>query len=56
MRRVSSIAVAGIGIAALAFTTTACGGSSSSDSKKDKGVAIAYDVGGRGDQSFNDAA
>ncbi|MDX3227548.1 BMP family ABC transporter substrate-binding protein [Streptomyces sp. ME19-01-6] len=55
MRRVSSIAVAGIGIAALAFTTTACGGSSS-DSKKDKGVAIAYDVGGRGDQSFNDAA
>ncbi|MGW3567704.1 BMP family lipoprotein [Streptomyces sp. NPDC000941] len=57
MRRVSSIAVAGIGITALAFTTTACGGSSSSsDSKKDKGVAIAYDVGGRGDQSFNDAA
>ncbi|MES4901140.1 MULTISPECIES: BMP family ABC transporter substrate-binding protein [unclassified Streptomyces] len=55
MRRVSSIAVAGIGIAALAFTTTACGGSSS-DSKEDKGVAIAYDVGGRGDQSFNDAA
>jgi basic membrane protein A and related proteins len=55
VRRVSSIAVAGIGIAALAFTTTACGGSSS-DSKEDKGVAIAYDVGGRGDQSFNDAA
>ncbi|MER6143527.1 BMP family ABC transporter substrate-binding protein [Streptomyces sparsogenes] len=55
MRRVSKIAVAGIGTAALAFTTVGCGGSSS-DSKKDKGVAIAYDVGGRGDQSFNDAA
>ncbi|MEU1668317.1 BMP family ABC transporter substrate-binding protein [Streptomyces sparsogenes] len=55
MRRVSKIAVAGIGTAALAFTTVGCGGSSS-DSKEDKGVAIAYDVGGRGDQSFNDAA
>ncbi|MCF2435895.1 BMP family ABC transporter substrate-binding protein [Streptomyces thinghirensis] len=39
----------------------ACGGTSGeSDSgdegKDDKGLAIAYDIGGKGDQSFNDAA
>ncbi|UUU24552.1 BMP family lipoprotein [Streptomyces sp. DSM 40750] len=61
MRRVSRIAVAGAATASLALALSACGGtsteaSSSADSKGDKGLAIAYDVGGKGDQSFNDAA
>ncbi|MTE20709.1 BMP family ABC transporter substrate-binding protein [Streptomyces sp. TRM43335] len=62
MRRVSKLAAAVGTAAALAFSATACGGTStesssdSSDSAKDKGIALAYDVGGRGDQSFNDAA
>ncbi|NEE11797.1 BMP family ABC transporter substrate-binding protein, partial [Streptomyces sp. SID7499] len=45
--------------AALALSVTACGGKSSSDAGSDSGgdkAAIAYDIGGRGDQSFNDAA
>ena len=47
-------------VAALALT--ACGGSSSqdetsaSDSGTDVKACLAYDVGGRGDQSFNDSA
>ncbi|MYS19922.1 basic membrane protein A [Streptomyces sp. DvalAA-14] len=56
MRRVSKIAAAGVVSAALALTATACGSSSTSDSGKDKGVGMAYDVGGRGDHSFNDSA
>jgi basic membrane protein A and related proteins len=60
LRRVSKIAAAGVVSAALALTATACGssstGSSSKDSGKDKGVGMAYDVGGRGDHSFNDSA
>ncbi|MFE7957725.1 BMP family protein [Streptomyces sp. NPDC057413] len=59
MRRVSRIAVAGVATAALAVTVSACGSSSSSSSSsgnKDLGLALAYDVGGKGDQSFNDAA
>ncbi|WNZ09060.1 BMP family ABC transporter substrate-binding protein [Streptomyces sp. 11x1] len=61
MRRVSRLAVAGAATASLALALSACGGtstdaSSSADSKGDKGLAIAYDVGGKGDQSFNDAA
>ncbi len=60
MRRISRITVAGAATASLALALSACGGtstsSSSSDSKGDKGLAIAYDVGGKGDQSFNDAA
>ncbi|MEV5435706.1 BMP family ABC transporter substrate-binding protein [Streptomyces sp. NPDC052682] len=59
MRRISRITVAGAATASLALALTACGGTStsgSSDSKGDKGLAIAYDVGGKGDQSFNDAA
>ncbi|CAL9509706.1 Membrane lipoprotein TmpC [Streptomyces sp. enrichment culture] len=59
MRRISRITVAGAATASLALALTACGGTStsgSSESKGDKGLAIAYDVGGRGDQSFNDAA
>lgn len=58
MRRITRIATVGIASAALALSATACGGNSSSDSSSDNGgkVAIAYDIGGRGDQSFNDAA
>ncbi|MFJ3822693.1 BMP family lipoprotein [Streptomyces nodosus] len=59
MRRVSRIAVASVATAALAVTVSACGGSSSSSSAgggKSKGIGLAYDVGGKGDQSFNDAA
>ncbi|MEV0849744.1 BMP family ABC transporter substrate-binding protein [Streptomyces sp. NPDC049954] len=64
MRRLSRIAAAGIATAALAVSVTACGGTSSDaaadkdsgSSSKGKGLALAYDVGGKGDQSFNDAA
>ncbi|MBQ1090261.1 BMP family protein [Streptomyces sp. B93] len=60
MRRISRITVAGAATASLALALAACGGTSSdnasSESQGDKGLAIAYDVGGKGDQSFNDAA
>ena len=61
MRRVSKIAAVGVLSAALALTATACGSSSTDDSGKKssgggKGVGMAYDVGGRGDHSFNDSA
>lgn len=61
MRRITRIATVGIASAALALSATACGGkkssdSSSSSSSPEKSAAIAYDIGGRGDQSFNDAA
>lgn len=58
MRRITRIATVGLASAALALSITSCGDSSSSSSSsdsKDK-AAIAYDIGGRGDQSFNDAA
>ncbi len=42
---------------ALALSATACGKTSDSGSgSKEASAAIAYDIGGRGDQSFNDAA
>ncbi|MCF3136607.1 BMP family lipoprotein [Streptomyces olivochromogenes] len=59
MRRVSRIAVAGVATAAFAVTVSACGSSSTSSTggdNKSKGIGLAYDVGGKGDQSFNDAA
>ncbi|MEU0113058.1 BMP family ABC transporter substrate-binding protein [Streptomyces bobili] len=60
MRRVSRIAVAGVATAAFAVSVSACGSSSTSsssgDDNKNLGLALAYDVGGKGDQSFNDAA
>src|SRR4051794_16652508 len=59
MRRVSRIAIAGAATAALAVTMSACGSSStssSSEGSKSKGIGLAYDIGGKGDQSFNDAA
>lgn len=47
----------GVASAALALSVTACGGKSSSSGGDDQDkTAIAYDIGGRGDQSFNDAA
>ncbi|MEU5600020.1 BMP family ABC transporter substrate-binding protein, partial [Streptomyces sp. NPDC020298] len=61
MRRVSRIAIAGAATAALAVTMSACGSSSTSSTSssgggKSKGIGLAYDIGGKGDQSFNDAA
>ncbi|MFC5799689.1 BMP family lipoprotein [Streptomyces formicae] len=58
MRRITRIATVGVASAALALSATACGGKTSSEAGSEKGgkAAIAYDIGGRGDQSFNDAA
>lgn len=62
MRRITRIATVGLASAALALSATACGGKKSSDSSSsassssEGSAAIAYDIGGRGDQSFNDAA
>ncbi|GHJ35206.1 BMP family protein [Streptomyces sp. TS71-3] len=65
MRRVAKIAAACLVSAALAVSATACGSTSSEkESGSDKGsggkgglkVGIAFDVGGRGDRSFNDSA
>ncbi|MEV7399406.1 BMP family ABC transporter substrate-binding protein [Streptomyces sp. NPDC091267] len=59
MRRVSKITAACAVTAALALTATACGSSSDESSTSDKGqlkIGMAYDVGGRGDNSFNDSA
>ncbi|AJF66931.1 BMP family lipoprotein [Streptomyces vietnamensis] len=62
MRRITRITTVGIASAALALSATACGkssnntGSSPSSSSQATKVALAYDIGGRGDQSFNDAA
>ncbi|WP_406453984.1 BMP family ABC transporter substrate-binding protein [Streptomyces sp. NBC_00876] len=59
MRRVSKITAACAITAALALTATACGSSSDEDTSSDSGqmkIGMAYDVGGRGDNSFNDSA
>ncbi|MGW5276277.1 BMP family lipoprotein [Streptomyces sp. NPDC004044] len=59
MRRVSKITAACAVTAALALTATACGKSSDESTSSDKGqmkIGMAYDVGGRGDNSFNDSA
>ncbi|MEE1741886.1 BMP family ABC transporter substrate-binding protein [Streptomyces sp. BE147] len=58
MRRVSKITASCALAAALALTATACGESSteSTDSEGKLKVGMAYDVGGRGDNSFNDSA
>ncbi|MEU6911903.1 BMP family protein [Streptomyces olindensis] len=60
MRRISKLTRVAVGVASLGLVATACGGTSSEsgggDTKEDKGLAIAYDIGGKGDQSFNDAA
>ncbi|MGW1002417.1 BMP family lipoprotein [Streptomyces sp. NPDC002520] len=64
MRRVAKLSAACAATAALALTATACGSTSSDDNASPsssgggKGVKIglAFDVGGRGDRSFNDSA
>ncbi|MEU5099418.1 BMP family ABC transporter substrate-binding protein [Streptomyces sp. NPDC020996] len=68
MRRVAKLSAACIATAALALSATACGStssengsdkSSSSSSDGGKGgvkIGLAFDVGGRGDRSFNDSA
>ncbi|MET9291264.1 BMP family ABC transporter substrate-binding protein [Streptomyces sp. NPDC003077] len=56
MRRVSKITAAGIATAALTVSLSACGASSTEAGGKDKGVGLAFDVGGRDDHSFNEAA
>jgi basic membrane protein A len=57
LRRVIKLAAAVSTTAALALTATACGESSTQAAgKKDKGVGLAFDVGGRDDHSFNEAA
>ncbi|MFF8956462.1 BMP family protein [Streptomyces sp. NPDC014894] len=65
MRRVSKITAACIATAALAFTASGCGEASteSNNTTESTGAAdgklkigMAYDVGGRGDNSFNDSA
>ncbi|HZF90828.1 BMP family ABC transporter substrate-binding protein [Streptomyces sp.] len=59
MRRISKLTRVAVGVASLALAATACGGTSggsNGDGDKNLGLAIAYDIGGKGDQSFNDAA
>lgn len=58
MRRVTKLAAAVTTAAALALSATACGESSTEAAKKNggKGVGLAFDVGGRDDHSFNEAA
>ncbi|MGW4550569.1 BMP family lipoprotein [Streptomyces violaceorubidus] len=59
MRRISRLTRVAVGVASLALAATACGGTSGEsgdDGGDDNGLALAYDVGGKGDQSFNDAA
>ncbi|MEW2270829.1 BMP family ABC transporter substrate-binding protein [Streptomyces sp. SID685] len=64
MRRVAKLSAACLATAALALSATACGKTSSDDASSSpsggaKGgikIGLAYDVGGRGDRSFNDSA
>jgi basic membrane protein A and related proteins len=58
LRRFTKLAAAATATAALALTTTACGESSAESSGGDdnKGVGLAFDVGGRDDHSFNESA
>ncbi|MFE0105161.1 BMP family protein [Streptomyces sp. NPDC059009] len=71
MRRVSRLSQVAVAVAALALAASACGktssesagddeggtsGSGVSKNYKGKGIGLAYDIGGKGDQSFNDAA
>ncbi|MDB1087060.1 BMP family ABC transporter substrate-binding protein [Streptomyces sp. ACA25] len=58
MRRVSKLVATVAATAAFALTASACGESSTEagSGDGDKGAGIAFDVGGRDDQSFNEAA
>ncbi|MCX3059351.1 BMP family lipoprotein [Streptomyces beihaiensis] len=60
-RRTPRLTAVAVVVTGLALTATACGGTSADQAKneaknKHLGLALSYDVGGRGDQSFNDAA
>jgi basic membrane lipoprotein Med (substrate-binding protein (PBP1-ABC) superfamily) len=62
LRRALKMAVVTLTGAAVTLSAAACGGkkttdsSGSGDGKKTLKVGLAFDIGGRGDQSFNDAA
>jgi basic membrane lipoprotein Med (substrate-binding protein (PBP1-ABC) superfamily) len=62
LRRALKVAVVTLIGAAVTLSAAACGGkkttdsSSGGDAKKTLKVGLAFDIGGRGDQSFNDAA
>ncbi|MGW9077605.1 BMP family lipoprotein [Streptomyces kronopolitis] len=57
MRRVIRIAAAATATTCLAFTATACGQSfAEANRAKHAGVGLAFDIGGRDDHSFNEAA
>ncbi|MFG2002547.1 BMP family protein [Spirillospora sp. NPDC048911] len=62
MRRGLKISLVAVTGAALTLSASACGGKKaetgggSGDGKKTVKVGLAYDIGGRGDKSFNDAA
>lgn len=57
MRRVIRIAAAATVTAVLALAATACGQSfAEANRAKDAGVGLAFDIGGRDDHSFNEAA
>ncbi|MSO96229.1 MAG: BMP family ABC transporter substrate-binding protein [Thermoleophilia bacterium] len=43
-------------MAVIAFAAAGCGGDEGSGASSDVSVGLVYDIGGRGDQSFNDAA
>jgi basic membrane protein A len=54
MRRISKLTRVAVGVASIALAATACGGTSDGGDGGDKenlGVAIAYDIGGKGDQA-----
>ncbi|NGO77326.1 BMP family ABC transporter substrate-binding protein [Streptomyces sp. YC504] len=70
-RRISRLSRVAVAVSALALAASACGKTSTesntpeetkggdkggSSSYKGKGIGLAYDIGGQGDQSFNDAA
>jgi basic membrane protein A len=62
LRRALKVAVVTLTGAAVTLSAAACGGKKTTDSsgggdaKKTLKVGLAFDIGGRGDQSFNDAA
>ncbi len=59
LRLAAAVAVVTLGLAACGSDDTGSGtgtGTAGSDSASDIKVGLAYDIGGRGDQSFNDAA
>ncbi|WP_308287315.1 BMP family lipoprotein [Actinomadura parmotrematis] len=61
MRRALKISLVTVTGAALTLSASACGGKKADsgdggDTKKTIKVGLAYDIGGRGDKSFNDAA